>query len=196
MSVEYWISKYRSVVSLIEKNSEFDIETPSIYQSFEVFLLRTCKFIYKQLGSCLPEKVYQQVLFKELIQRYSMKFKFTMEEVIPIYYENIEVTYRRMDITIRNMNGDLFAVLELKSANKVEFSQISNYLHMTSCRVGYLINFEKVSEHPNKDINLLSIQTLGLDGDEDVTINCKKKKEGSLHIYKCSLKSHQNEITN
>lgn len=104
----------------------------------EVYAIQGAVFeVYKQMGNAWHEEVYQQCLERELALR---GIPFEAKKELPIYYkgEPIEKTYI----------PDVFCygkiILELKAVDALgdeHRRQILNYLRITGCKLGLLINF-------------------------------------------------------
>ena len=104
----------------------------------EVYAIQGAIFdVYKHMGNAWHEEVYQQCLERELGLR---GIPFEAKKELPIYYkgEPIEKTYI----------PDVFCydkiILELKAVETLADEhrrQILNYLRITSCKLGLLVNF-------------------------------------------------------
>jgi len=119
---------------------------------FQKNLVRICNEIYREIGGYGPEALYQKALMHELIKsNFSYEYELAFEEPIRIYYKDIEMSSKRMDIAVyERPKVPPFVILELKwlSENTMEPYQLSNYMNMTGCKYGYMINFEKIGQHP------------------------------------------------
>ena len=104
----------------------------------EVYAIQGAVFdVYKEMGNAWYEEVYQQCLERELADR---GIPFEAKKELPIHYKGkpIEKTYV----------PDLFCfgkiILELKAVDALvdeHRRQILNYLRITYCKLGLLINF-------------------------------------------------------
>lgn len=104
----------------------------------EVYAIQGAVFeVYKQMGNAWHEEVYQQCLERELALR---GIPFEAKKELPIYYkgEPIAKTYI----------PDVFCygqiILELKAVDALgdeHRRQLLNYLRITGCKLGLLINF-------------------------------------------------------
>ena len=104
----------------------------------EVYAIQGAVFeVYKTLGNGYAEEVYQQCLERELTLR---GIPFEAKKELPIFYkgEPIQKTYV----------PDLWCygaiVVELKAVDAVtseHMAQLDNYLFLTNCRLGLLVNF-------------------------------------------------------
>lgn len=169
-----------------EESEESDSSEDSdeyIYTEVEIFedtLKKICNNIHKKIGSCLLENIYQNVLYMELskhFRNYDIKF----EEKIPITYESFILTYKSLDLIIYKKNNNIpFIILELKSVDKskLDISQLCNYMKITKCELGYLVNFERNSEHPTDFCK--SVEVTNLMG----TCSYKKVVENNVTISK------------
>lgn len=101
--------------------------------------------VYNELGYGFLERVYQNALYLELIEK-----GFTVEanKKISVYYKSKEVGYYIADLVINDT-----IILELKACDHIidEFEyQLLNYLRATKCEVGLLLNFGKKAEFKRK----------------------------------------------
>ena len=93
--------------------------------------------VYKTLGNGYKEEVYQQCLERELSLR---KIPYEAKKEMHIFYkgEPIEKTY----IPDRWCYGAIIVELKAVAAITSEhLAQIDNYLRLTKCRLGLLVNF-------------------------------------------------------
>ncbi len=93
--------------------------------------------VHRALGPGLLESVYEVILAHELQQR---GLRVERQVVVPIEYQGIHFNEGfRADIIVNNK-----VVLELKSVEHVTLAhkkQIQTYLRLTTCKLGYLLNF-------------------------------------------------------
>ena len=104
----------------------------------EVYAIQGAVFeVYKTVGCGFAEEVYQQCLEREFALR---KIPFSAKKELQVFYkgEPIEKTYI----------PDLWCydkiIVELKSVRQLtdeHQAQLLNYLHVTGCRLGLLVNF-------------------------------------------------------
>jgi len=119
--------------------------------AFQSNLVRLCNEIYKEIGGYGPEKFYQKALLYELNLLYKNQYNICEEEVIPQLYKGLEMSSKRLDISIYSKdNGETpLIILELKWIDiPLEPWQLSNYMKLCNCKIGYMINFEKLGSHP------------------------------------------------
>jgi len=106
--------------------------------------------VHSQLGCGYPEIIYQRALAREL-DKYGVKH---MREVeMPIYYDGVEIGFRRADFIINDE-----VIVELKAVgeiNNAHFNQILNYLKAYKKEIGLLINFGEESLKFRRFINKL-----------------------------------------
>ncbi len=93
--------------------------------------------VYKTLGNGYKEEVYQQCLERELSLR---KIPYEAKKEMHIFYkgEPIEKTY------IPDLWCYGAIIVELKAVAAItseHLAQIDNYLRLTKCRLGLLVNF-------------------------------------------------------
>ena len=104
----------------------------------EVYAIQGALFdVYKTMGNMWGEEVYQQCLEKELALR---KIPFEAKKELPIFYKGEKIEKKYIP--------DVFCfgkiILELKAVGALADEhrrQILNYLRMTKCKLGLLINF-------------------------------------------------------
>ena len=102
------------------------------------------------MGNMWGEEVYQQCLEKELALR---KIPFEAKKELPIFYKGEKIAKKYIP--------DFFCyssiVLELKAVGALADEhrrQILNYLRMTKCKLGLLINF---GAYPRIDIERFAL---------------------------------------
>ena len=104
----------------------------------EVYAIQGALFdVYKTMGNMWGEEVYQQCLEKELALR---KIPFEAKKELPIFYKGEKIEKKYIP--------DVFCfgkiILELKAVGALADEhrrQILNYLRMTKCKLGMLVNF-------------------------------------------------------
>lgn len=104
----------------------------------EVYAIQGAVYeVYKTLGNGFREEVYQQCLERELTLR---KIPYEAKKELRIFYkgEPIEKTY------IPDLWCYGAIIVELKAVEAItseHLAQIDNYLKLTKCRLGLLVNF-------------------------------------------------------
>ncbi len=93
--------------------------------------------VYRELGNAYHEEVYQQCLERELKAR---GIPFDAKKELRIFYkgEPIEKTYIPDIMCYDKIIVELKAVEALTNEHR---SQLLNYLRLTKCRLGLLVNF-------------------------------------------------------
>lgn len=93
--------------------------------------------VHRTLGPGLLESAYQECLARELTLR---EIPFAKEKILPVTYKGVQVDCGyRMDFLI-----DSQVVIELKAVevvHPIHKAQLINYLKLTGCKVGLIINF-------------------------------------------------------
>ena len=113
------------------------MENELLYRD-EVYAIQGAIFdVYKEMGNNWQEEVYQQCLDKELALR---GIPHESKKELPIYYkgEPIRKTY------IPDMFCFGKIILELKAVDALADEhrrQLLNYLRITKCKLGLLVNF-------------------------------------------------------
>ena len=104
----------------------------------EVYAIQGAVYeVYRTLGNGYREEVYQQCLERELTLR---KIPYEAKKELRIFYkgEPIEKTY----IPDLWCYGSI--IVELKAVEAItseHLAQLDNYLRLTKCRLGLLVNF-------------------------------------------------------
>lgn len=101
-------------------------------------ILKTFYEVYNELGYGFLEKVYQNSLLIELINK---GLNVIPQKKIKVFYKGNEVGEYFADLIVEDK-----VVLELKAVEYIveEFeNQLLNYLKGTDCEVGLLLNFGK-----------------------------------------------------
>ncbi len=101
--------------------------------------------VYNTLGHGFLERVYQNAMFLELIER---GFKTEAQKQINVFYKEQQVGTYFADLVINDV-----VILELKASESIveEFElQLTNYLKATTIEVGLLLNFGKKPEFRRK----------------------------------------------
>lgn len=156
---------------------------------FEEFLVSVCQSIYKECSN-LEERYYQAILFEELHHKFNEKYTIRLEENIPVFYKNRLVTTRRMDITLYNLDNSKVPVIIIelkciKPGKPATIVQLSEYMGMTGCELGYTVNFTKneydyttkyISNYKILDI-LESRNPIGYDLDKTIEIKKLMKND-------------------
>lgn len=102
-------------------------------------LTGACFEVNRLMGAGLLEKCYQQALEIELRMR---GIPFEREKRIEVFYKGI-----KLDLDyIADFIVDGRVIMELKAVSALDKNheaQILNYMHLTGCRFGMLVNFGK-----------------------------------------------------
>ena len=93
--------------------------------------------VYNTLGSGFLEAVYQEALEIEFQKR---NIPYEREKELRISYREVELkqTYRADYVCYGKIIVELKAVHELDDVHR---AQVTNYLHITQCKLGILLNF-------------------------------------------------------
>lgn len=93
--------------------------------------------VHKELGPGLLESTYERCLFHELTLRGIMVER---QKSQPIEYKGLQIDEGyRLDLLV-----DRQIILELKVVDKINdihYAQLLTYLKLSSCKLGFLINF-------------------------------------------------------
>ena len=114
------------------------METKSAIYPEECYAIRGAIYeVYRELGNGFKEEVYQQCLERELSAR---GIPFDAKRELHIFYkgEPIEKTYVPDFICYDKIIVEIKAVEALAREHE---AQLMNYLRLTKCRLGLLVNF-------------------------------------------------------
>jgi GxxExxY protein len=107
-----------------------------IYECLSNKIIEIAFTIHNALGPGLLERCYHDAFCIELL---SSEISFEKQKKYEVKYKEIKIGDYVADIVVDNK-----IILELKSVVELHHSmdyQIVNYLRLSNCRVGYLINF-------------------------------------------------------
>jgi len=108
-----------------------------LYYELSVQILDAVFAVHRELGSGLLEQCYHNALFYELK---SAGVRVGYNEPFPLSYKGKVVGEYFADLVV-----DRKVILELKSVKAFgneHIARLLNYLHISGCRLGYLINFQ------------------------------------------------------
>ena len=92
--------------------------------------------VHRQMRNGFQELIYQRCL---IIEFRKIALSFLNEVELPVFYDNVEVGKRRVDLLIENkVLIEIKAVSELTNAH---LAQVLNYLEVLNLEIGVLINF-------------------------------------------------------
>jgi GxxExxY protein len=92
--------------------------------------------VHSSLGSGFQELIYQRAMEVELSYE---NIVFIAEKEMPIYYRDVKIGTRRVDLFIENLiMVELKAIIQLED---VHLAQAINYLEAYNMQTGLLINF-------------------------------------------------------
>ena len=111
-----------------------------LYTNLSESLIRSFFEVHKALGPGLLENSYHNALFLNLRKKgFNTKYQFPL----PVFYENDQVGDYFADLLLENK-----IIIEIKSVetfSKAHIAQLINYLRISKCRVGFLVNFQHSS---------------------------------------------------
>ena len=82
------------------------------------------------------EAPYHNILFMNLCKKgFNVKYEFPL----PVFYEGDHVGKYYADLLINNKI--IIEIKSVKSFSKAHISQVLNYLSISKCRLGFLVNF-------------------------------------------------------
>jgi GxxExxY protein len=114
-------------------------------------VIGTCQEVQRQLGVHCMEVDYQRALEIALSQ---LGLTWQREVEIPITYDGIVVTKRRVDFLISNDTDEL--ILETKAASQVKPEDVEQcllYLHRGDYRLCLLVNFGEKPLKPRRFVH-------------------------------------------
>ena len=111
-----------------------------LYTNLSESLISSFYYVHKVLGQGLLEAPYHNTLYIHLRKKgFDVKYNFPL----PVFFEGEQVGDYYADVLLENK-----IVIEIKSVeafSKAHVSQVLNYLHISKCRVGFLVNFQHCS---------------------------------------------------
>ena len=114
------------------------METRNVIYPEECYAIRGAIYeVYRELGNGFKEEVYQQCLEREFAAR---RIPFDAKRELRIYYkgEPIDKTYIPDFMCFEKVIVEIKAVESLTREHR---AQLMNYLRLTKCRLGLLVNF-------------------------------------------------------
>lgn len=108
-----------------------------LYKELSYQVIGCCMAVHKELGPGLLEQCYHNALFYELKEA---GLNVVYNQPFSVRYKGNTVGEYFADLVVNNS-----VILELKSVKAINDShkaQLINYLHISGCRVGYLLNFQ------------------------------------------------------
>ena len=127
-------------------NISDEINNSVIHQNNEIInnILIYSNNVIKQIGCGFIEYIYHKAL---LVDLYKTKYNIQTKQILPIYYNNVNVGYVEPDIIVETQ--DFYIILELKDIYKIgnkERYQIKKYINHTNTSkkiIGVIINFNQ-----------------------------------------------------
>ena len=114
------------------------METRNAIYPDECYAIRGAIYeVYRELGNGFKEEVYQQCLEREFAAR---RIPFDAKRELRIFYkgEPIDKTYIPDFLCFEKIIVEIKAVEALAQEHR---AQLMNYLRLTKCRLGLLVNF-------------------------------------------------------
>ena len=113
-----------------------------LYEDLSNKIVKAYYHVLDTLGTGLLEKVYENAMCIELKE---MGLLFDQQKAMSVFYKGHPVGDYFADIVVENkIILELKAIPCLTAANS---AQIINYLTITGCKVGYLLNFGDKPEY-------------------------------------------------
>jgi GxxExxY protein len=119
-----------------------------VFEGLSYLVIGACIALQRQLGTGCMEIDYQRALELELPKR---GISFLREVEIPIAYDGMEVTRRRVDFVVWDDKDTL--LLEIKAARAIrpeDETQCRLYLRYAGIRVCLLVNFGQFPIKPQR----------------------------------------------
>ena len=124
-----------------------------LYPELSNTLIGSFYEVHKAIGPGLLEASYHNALFLNLCKKgVNVKYQFPL----PVFYEGDQVGEYFADLLV-----DSKIIIEVKSVkafSRAHVSQVINYLHISKCRLGLLVNFS----NPSVEFNSPGTLTPGL----------------------------------
>lgn len=93
--------------------------------------------VHRNLGPGLSEKLYEKALCLELTE---WGLRYERQKMVEVKYKGRRIGIHRIDLLVEDA-----VVLELKSVSAilpVHRAQVLNYLQISDCKIGLIINFD------------------------------------------------------
>ena len=111
-----------------------------VYHELSCLIVDSFYEVHREIGPGLLEVPYHNALYLSLRKKgLNVKYEFPL----PVFFKEDQVGEYFADLLV---NGKI--VIEVKSVsafNSDHISQILNYLHISKCRLGFLVNFQNSS---------------------------------------------------
>ena len=108
-----------------------------LYTNLSESLISSFYYVHNALGQGLLELPYHNALFIHLRKKgFNVKYNFPL----PVFFECEQVGDYYADLLLENK-----IIVEIKSVetfSKAHISQVLNYLRISKCRIGFLVNFQ------------------------------------------------------
>lgn len=108
-----------------------------LYESLSKIILDAVYAVHRELGPGLLEQCYHNALFYEL-KNSGVSVEYNCP--FTVHYKGNVVGEYLADLLVHRK-----VILEIKSAkalSSAHTAQLLNYLHISGCRLGYLVNFQ------------------------------------------------------
>jgi len=123
---------------MIQKTDQNTITQKDLLYKEEVYaIIGAAMEVHTELGTGFLESVYEKALIIELTQR---GIPFNCQVQYPVYYKGIPLD----KMFIADIVAYQKIIIELKAINRltpIEMAQTINYLKVSGCKLGLLINF-------------------------------------------------------
>ena len=132
------------------------------FSSLSYTVIGACQDVQRQLGVHCMEVDYQRALEIALSKR---GLTWQREVEIPIVYDDVVVTKRRVDYLIADDNDEL--ILETKAASDIKPEDVEQcllYLHQGNYRLCLLVNFGEKPLKPRRFVHTPEGIDNGLEG--------------------------------
>lgn len=93
--------------------------------------------VHRNLGPGLSEKLYEEALCLEMTE---WGLRYERQKLVEVKYKERRIGLHRIDLLVEDA-----VVLELKSVSAilpVHRAQLLNYLRISDCKIGLIINFD------------------------------------------------------
>jgi GxxExxY protein len=112
------------------------------FESLSYEVIGACIDVQRQLGSHCKEEDYQRAVGIAFEKR---GLEFEREANIPVSYDGVEITQKRVDFRVWDKSAELLLETKArKSLSPKDSDQILQYLEIGENQIGLLINFGEI----------------------------------------------------
>ena len=111
-----------------------------VYHELSCLIVDSFYEVHREIGPGLLEVPYHNALYLNLCRKaVNVKYEFPL----PVFYKGDQVGEYFADLLINNKI--IIEVKSVSSFNSNHISQVFNYLYISKCKLGFLVNFQNPS---------------------------------------------------